>query len=48
MGRRSMLAAVTWELVREDGSVAVRWRQSYSVSTSDGEPKIFASAPHVE
>jgi hypothetical protein len=48
MGSRSMLAAVTWELLREDGSVLSRWRQSYGLSQFDGEPKIFASAMHVE
>ncbi|HYM32291.1 MAG TPA: hypothetical protein VEU47_13380 [Candidatus Cybelea sp.] len=48
MGRRSMLAAVTWELLREDGSVLVRWRQSYGLNNTDGAPKAFASATHVE
>ena|ERR1700730_2883991 len=48
MGRRSMLATVTWHLLREDGSVSSRWRQSYSLSYSETGPKIFASAMHVE
>jgi hypothetical protein len=48
MGRRSMLATVTWYLLREDGSVSTRWRQSYTLSYSETGPKIFASAMHVE
>lgn len=49
MGRRSLLATVTWNLVREDGTVFTRWRQSYSLrNMQDREPKAFASAMHVE
>ncbi len=48
MGRRSVLAAVTWELLREDGSLLAQWRQSYGLSYADAGPRIFASAMHVE
>jgi hypothetical protein len=48
MGRRSMLAPVTWDLLREDGSVLARWRQSYGLRCSETGPQIFASAMHVE
>jgi len=49
MGRRSLLATVTWDLLREDGSSALRWRQSYSLVISDNDkPKVFASATHAE
>ena len=48
MGSRSMLAAVTWELLREDGSLLSRWRQSYALSQSEAGPKIFASSMHAE
>ena len=48
MGRRSVLAAVTWDLLREDGSVLTQWRQSYGLSFSEAGPRIFASAMHVE
>lgn len=48
MGARSMLATVTWDLLREDGSVLSRWRQSYSLSDDDGGPRVFASAMHAE
>jgi hypothetical protein len=49
MGRRSLLATVTWELLREDGSIARRWRQSYNIrNLGDGDPRTFASAMHAE
>lgn len=49
MGRRSLLATVTWDLLREDGTILTRWRQSYSLrNTKDDRPKAFASAMHVE
>jgi hypothetical protein len=48
MGRRSVLAAVTWDLLREDGSVVTQWRQSYGLSFSEAGPRIFASAMHAE
>lgn len=47
-GSRSMLAAVTWDLIHEDGSVMRTWRQSYFLQQSDDGPKAFASAPHVD
>lgn len=47
MGSRSMLAAVTWGLLEEDGTVLVHWRQSYSLSRfGDDGPRAFASASH--
>lgn len=49
MGRRGLLAAVTWELLREDGTIVVRWRQSYSLGLfEDGGLKAFAAATHAE
>jgi hypothetical protein len=48
IGRRELLAAVTWELLREEESVLIRWRQSYSLSNREGGLKVFASAMHVE
>ena len=47
MGSRALLAAVTWELLREDGTVVTRWRQSYSLSLSgEGGPKAFSAVSH--
>jgi hypothetical protein len=49
MGRRSLLATVTWDLLREDGTILTRWRQSYSLChTDDDTPSAFASAMHAE
>lgn len=49
MGRRSLLATVSWELLREDRTVARHWRQSYSIKiVDDGHPRTFASAMHAE
>jgi len=48
MGRRSLLAAVTWELLREDGGAQVRWRQSYALSLTADGPKVFAASMHAE
>jgi hypothetical protein len=47
-GSHSMLAAVTWDLLHEDGHTMVTWRQSYSLIDTDDGPKAFASATHVD
>jgi antitoxin (DNA-binding transcriptional repressor) of toxin-antitoxin stability system len=43
-----MLTAVTWELLTQDGSVPVTWRQSYSLAGASDVPKVLASATHVD
>ncbi|HWB50131.1 MAG TPA: hypothetical protein VG651_13555 [Stellaceae bacterium] len=48
MGAHAFLATVSWELLRDDGSVALRWRQSYCLNYQGDRPKIFASAMHGE
>jgi hypothetical protein len=48
IGRRSMLATVTWDLLREDGNIMVTWRQSYNLTDTDDGPKVFASATHAD
>lgn len=49
MGRRGLLATVTWDLLREDGAVHTRWRQSYSLGLlGEGGLKAFATASHAE
>jgi len=49
MGRRAVLTAVTWDLLRDDGTVLTRWRQSYSLSLfGDDGPKTFATVSHAE
>lgn len=47
MGRGALLAAVTWELLRQDGTVATRWRQSYALSLfGDATPRAFSCVSH--
>jgi hypothetical protein len=48
IGSGSMLAAVTWELLHQDGNVMVTWRQSYCLIDTDDGLKVFASATHVD
>lgn len=47
IGSRGLLAAVTWDLLREDGAVVTHWRQSYGLSLfgKDG-PKAFSAVSH--
>lgn len=47
-GRSSMLAAVTWDLLHEDGSIMTTWRQSYYLRESDAGLTAFASASHAD
>ncbi len=47
MGGRSALGTVTWELLREDGSVLRAWRQSYNLARVEGGRQVFASTYHV-
>ena len=47
MGSRALLAAVTWDLLREDGTVVTHWRQSYGLSVvGEGGPKAFSAVSH--
>ena len=49
MGGRGLMAAVTWDLLRSDGTPVVRWRQSYCLSLRGrANPKAFAMATHAE
>lgn len=47
-GSRSMLAAVTWDLLHQDGSIMTTWRQSYYLGESDAGLTAFASASHAD
>lgn len=48
MGRQSILATVSWELLRDDGTTAIQWRQFYSIRNVDeNDPRAFASTMHV-
>jgi hypothetical protein len=48
MGAQASLATVSWELLRADGSIALRWRQSYCLSNHRDGPRIFGSARHTD
>ncbi len=39
MGNRALLAAVTWDLLREDGTAVTHWRQFYGLSLSSKDGK---------
>ena len=47
-GSQSMLAAVTWDLLHEDGSITTNWRQSYYLRESEEGLAAFASASHAD
>ena len=47
LGQKSALASVTWELLRNDHSVASTWRESYNLTRASGELRIYASTDHV-
>jgi hypothetical protein len=46
LGRDAMLATVSWELLRADGSVISRWRESYNLAQTREGWRIFASTDH--
>jgi hypothetical protein len=46
MGRASLLASVTWDLLRADSTVLASWRQSYCLRKSPDGVAIFASSSH--
>lgn len=48
LGKASALATVTWELLRRDGSVLSRWRESYTLAHPAGRMQVVASVDHAE
>lgn len=46
LGQRCSLATLTWELLREDGSVLSAWRESYNLLRMDDCLRIFTSVDH--
>lgn len=46
LGKRSMMATVTWELLREGGSILSEWRESYRLVRMGDDWRIFASVNH--
>jgi hypothetical protein len=47
MGTKCALATVDWQLLRSDGSVIRKWRQSYNVIDMDGTCRFYVSTFHV-
>ena len=48
IGARSALASMEWELLREDGTVLRRWRQSYNLFLKvENQWKILVSTFHL-
>jgi hypothetical protein len=48
IGARSLLATLTWQMVRKDGSVVREWQQSYNLVRSDGRWQILAATLHLD
>jgi len=48
LGSHSVLATVTWQLLRADGSVLSSWRESYTLARTESELRIFASVDHAQ
>lgn len=48
VGRQCALGTVTWELLREDGSVLNCWRESYNLARVGDGLRVFASVDHVD
>jgi hypothetical protein len=46
IGALSALATMDWEMLREDGTVIRRWRQSYNLLRVETEWRILASTFH--
>jgi len=46
VGAQSLLAGVTWILLRADGSVLAGWRESYHLARTPQGLRIFASVDH--
>ncbi|MGD9764061.1 MAG: hypothetical protein AB7V27_10135 [Candidatus Binatia bacterium] len=47
LGTRSVLASVTWSLLRADGSLLKQWRQSYTLIRDAPRWRILASVFHI-
>ena len=48
IGARSLLATLTWQMVRKDGSVVREWRQSYNLVRTDERWQILAATLHLD
>ena len=46
IGRQCALASVTWDLLRQDGTVQSTWRESYNIHRASSGLRILASTDH--
>lgn len=46
IGTGGALASVTWEMLRDNGTVQSSWRESYNLSRASGEFRIQVSTDH--
>ena len=46
LGKRSALATVTWDLLREDGTALASWRESYNLALAGESLRVVASVDH--
>jgi hypothetical protein len=47
MGSKSVLATLEWQMLREDGSIIRKWRQSYNLIHPADRWLILASTAHI-
>jgi hypothetical protein len=46
LGKFSLLASFDWEMLREDGSLIRKWRQSYQLVSIERQRRVLASTFH--
>jgi hypothetical protein len=46
LGKRSALATVTWDLLEDDGTLLVSWRESYNLTSVGESLRVVASVDH--
>lgn len=47
LGERSIVAAVTWELLDDSGAIRRTWRQSYNLIDVAGSLQVLTSTEHI-
>jgi hypothetical protein len=47
IGSKSVLATLEWQMLREDGSIIRKWRQSYNLIRPADRWQILASTAHI-
>ncbi len=47
LGRQSVLATVTWDLLKADETLLATWRESYTLTYMGGSLRVIVSVDHV-